>query len=127
MKRIRKRPVPLAFHGIAIRSRDPKKTARRLRELLGWSVLSRTRREVVLGAGPELFLAIRTSPPDASESERVDEIHLAVKEIGRSRRRTEKDPLGGDSWIAEILPSLTLVSREFRRAPSPRWRRKRRR
>jgi len=116
-------PTPLAFHGIGIRARDPEALARRLRRLLGWDVLRRTSREVVLGGGPELFIAIRKGSPDGTAG--VDELHLAVEGIRRSRRKTKEDPLGGDSWAAEIAGPLTLVIREPKRAPAKRWAKRR--
>jgi len=116
-------PTPLAFHGIGIRARDPEALARRLRRLLGWDVLRRTSREVVLGGGPELFIAIRRGSPGGTEG--VDELHLAVEGIPRSRRKTEEDPLGGDSWSAAIGNGLTLTVREPKRAPARRWVKKR--
>jgi len=115
--------TPLAFHGVVIRARDPRALARKLREVLGWGVLRASSREIVLGDGPELWIAIRPSPK--SESESVAELHLAVKDIARSRRKAEEDPLGGDSWSAEIGNALTLTVREPKRAPARSWVKKR--
>jgi hypothetical protein len=116
--------TPLAFHGIVIRSRDPKALARRLRAVLGWRVLRETAREIVLGDGPELFVtirraALRRAGRDAVEG--VEEIHLAVKDIRRARRKTEEDALGGDSFSAEVAPGLTLAVRELKRAATKSW------
>ena len=115
----RRPPTPLAFHGVAIRSRDPRRLARRLRALLGWGVLRESAGETVLGDGPELWIAIRRAAKGSPEG--VDELHLAVEKIGRSRRKTEEDALGGDSWWAPVEAALTLVVRELRRAPRKAW------
>ncbi|MEO8432932.1 MAG: hypothetical protein ABI592_15615 [Acidobacteriota bacterium] len=120
---MKRAPSPLAFHGIGIRAHDPQALARRCRDLLGWRTLSSSRREIVLGEGPELFLAIR--PTRSGEAEGVEEIHLAVEHLKRSRRRATEDSLGGDSWSVSLLAVLALTMREFRRAPKPRWRRRR--
>lgn len=114
-------PVALAFHGIAIRSRNPKALARRLRAVLGWPVLRKNAREVVLGAGPELFISIQPARR-GDPCEGVSELHLAVEQIRRARRRTEPDLLGGDSWTIDVVPGLAWTVREFRRAPRGRWR-----
>ena len=121
----RKRPVPIAFHGITIRAADPVAAARRAAGILGWPVLRRRRGEVVLGEGPELFLRfVRAAPGEAAG---VAELHLAVEELARIRRRTERDDLGGDSAAAMLGDGLALTLREFTRAPGPKWKRPRKR
>jgi hypothetical protein len=116
-------PAPVAFHGITIRARDPEALARRARAILGWPVLRRSRTEVVLGEGPELFLRIvRTR---RGEGEGVSEVHLAVEKLAKSRRKTVEDPLGGDSRTDELLDGVALTLREFKRAPGGTWQKKR--
>jgi len=114
------RPVPVAFHGITFRARDPEALARRARAILGWPVLRKTRREIVLGDGPELFLRIVRGEPDG-----VVELHLAVEKLSKSRRRTERDDLGGDSCSEDLIEGLALTLREFKRAPGRKWNKKR--
>ncbi len=116
-------PIPLAFHGIVIRVREPEAVARTIRELLGWRTLSRGAHDIVLGEGPELFLAIRKT--GRGETEGVESLHLAVERLSRSRRRSAPDALGGDSWTRPLIGDLALTVREFRRAPGSRWRAKR--
>jgi hypothetical protein len=116
---------PLAFHGVTIRSADPEAAARRCRSLLGWRVLRRSSREIVLGEGPELFLWIRRA--GMGEREGVEEIHLAVENLATARRAARPDALGGDSWTRPLADSLALTLREFLRAPAARWRKKRKR
>lgn len=117
-------PIPLAFHGVVIRARDPELVARTVRSLLGWRTLSRSAREIVLGEGPELFLAIRKVR--RGEAEGVEALHLAVERLGQARRKAVSDGLGGDSWTRPLAGALELTVREFRRAPGARWRSKRR-
>jgi hypothetical protein len=116
----KKRPVPVAFHGIAFRARHPEALARRAREIFGWKILRKTRSEIVLGDGPELFLRIVRGEPDG-----VVELHLAVENLSKSRRRTERDDLGGDSRSENLIEGVALTLREFKRAPGPKWRKKR--
>ena len=113
----------LAIHGIAIRSRDVESLAKRLRGLLGLPVLRRSRREVVLGHGPELFIALRRAT--RSRPEGVEEFHIAVKEIAPARRNAREDPLGGDSWTRPLGNELSLTVRQFRRPPRKAWRKAR--
>jgi hypothetical protein len=112
--------VPLGIHGVVLRSADPAALARRWTELTGMEPFRRSRREIVLG-GPELFVIVRKGRADA-----VEELHLAVKKIAAGGRRTRPDPLGGDSW-EKSLGAFSLIVREFRRPPSARWRKTRRR
>lgn len=84
---------------------------------------AQTGREIVLGEGPELFVSIRAARGD--EREGVEEIHLAVKDIRKSRRAAPPDPLGGDSWTRPLKDFLALTLREFKRAPAAKWRKKR--
>ncbi len=133
----KKSPTPLAFHGIVIRTGDPEALARRIAPILGWPVLSRSAAEIVLGAGPELFFILRASrsrgrrtvPNGRDAGVVVEEIHLAVKSIGQSRRRVEQDGMGGDSWSVRLseksAPEVKLHVREFRRAPRGKWKKKR--
>ena len=116
----KRRPVPVAFHGIALRVRDPEAVARRARAILGWPVLRKARGEIVLGEGPELFLRILRG-----ELEGVVEMHLAVEDLSKSRRKTERDDLGGDSRSEDLVESLALTLREFKRAPRAKWKKKR--
>lgn len=113
----------LAIHGIAIRSSDVESLAKRLRGLLGLPVLRRTHREVVLGHGPELFIAVRRAT--GSRPEGIEEFHVAVKEVAPARRQARRDPLGGDSWTRSLTNELSLTVRQFRRPPNRGWRRKR--
>ncbi|MEP6800932.1 MAG: VOC family protein [Acidobacteriota bacterium] len=119
-----KEPTPLGFHGLTVRARDPEALAETWRALLGWEVLRRRRGVIVLGAGPELFVEIRL--PSRGKPEGVEEVHLAVKNLDRSRRRSRPDRLGGDSWTRPLTDLVSLTVREFRRAPAPQWRKRRR-
>jgi hypothetical protein len=120
----RRQPLELVgIHGLEIRSADPAALARRLSDLLGLPVLRRSRGEIVLGRGPELFIAVRRA--GRSQPEGVEEVHVAVKEIAASRRKAREDALGGDSWTRPLDHALSLTVREFRRAPGKAWRRKR--
>ena len=123
MKKRKDLPAPVAFHGIAVRASDPDAAARRAREILGWPVLRRTRSEIVLGEGPELFLRIVRAR--RGESEGVSELHLAVENLSKSRRKTSPDPLGGDSRSDALIRGVALTLREFRRAPKGAWKKKR--
>jgi hypothetical protein len=116
----RRRPELLGFHGIVLSSTEPGPLARRWRELTGLPLLRRGRDEIVLGA-PELFVVVRRK---ASGADTLEEAHLAVEELSATGRRGAPDALGGDSWSRDAGES-TLVVREFRRPPSPRWRRRR--
>ncbi|MEP6769095.1 MAG: hypothetical protein ABJC61_10525 [Acidobacteriota bacterium] len=120
---MKKIPTALGFHGLTIRTRDPEGLAEKCRVLLGWQILRRRRDGIVLGDGPELFLEILRARP--SQAEGVEQIHLAVKHLERSRRPARPDGLGGDSWSRPLLPALGLTLREFERVPSPKWRKKR--
>ena len=113
---------PLGFHGITIACADPAAAAERWRRLLRLPVLRRAPGEVVLGAGPELFVRFRrrSGPP------RVEEVHLAVADLAPLRRPASSDALGGESFSRE-LDGATLFVRRFARPPRPRWKRKRRR
>ncbi len=122
---MKKSPAALGFHGLTIRSRDPEALAEKCRALLGWQVLVRRRGGIVLGGGPELFLELRRGR--RGEAEGVEQIHLAVKHLEWARRLARPDELGGDSWSRPLLPELGLTLREFQRAPSPKWRKKRKR
>ena len=111
------------FHGIVVRASDPEACARRWTELAGFSVLRRSRSEIVLGAGPELFVSIRRAR--AGELPGILELHLAVEKLRATRRRGEKDALGGISWRRELTDGVALVVREFTEAPKPRWKKPR--
>lgn len=115
--------TPLAFHGVTLRSNDPDLLTKKLRALLGWKVLRRGAREVVLGAGPELFVEIRRAR--RGEPEGVYELHLAVEGIRQFRQASRADELGGDSWTRPLMALLALTVREFRRAPAAKWRKPR--
>jgi hypothetical protein len=117
------RPEVLGLHGIVFSTPDPEALAARLQDLLGLPALRRTRSEIVLGSGPECFLAIRRRAHSGGAS--LEEIHVAVSDISRARRRTLPDPLGGDSWSRNISDRLTLTVREFRHPPRGKWRRRR--
>lgn len=117
------RPVPVAFHGIAIRTADPEAAARKAAGILGWPVLRRSRSEVVLGEGPELFLRILRAR--RGEDDGVAELHLAVENLARGRRKTKPDPLGGDSRTDQLIEGVALTLREFKRAPGGGWKKKR--
>ncbi|MEO8191654.1 MAG: hypothetical protein ABI682_15075 [Acidobacteriota bacterium] len=86
-------------------------------------MLRRGQNELVLGDGPELFIAIRRAA--RGEAEGVGEVHRAVKAISNSRRRRASDDLGGDSWTRPLAEGVALTMREFQRAPAARWRKKR--
>jgi hypothetical protein len=105
-----------------IRSADPRAAARAWSRWTGLPARRRGR-DYVLGNGAELFVLIRPSGPDET-ADRVDELHLAVRHLGNSRRATVRDPMGGESIRVE-REGLRLVVREFRREPSPSWRHRR--
>jgi hypothetical protein len=113
----------LGFHGLVLGSSDPDALARLWAELTGLPVLRRSRREIVLGHGPELFVTIRRIR--RGEPDRVEEAHLAVKELAGTRRRGAADALGGDSWRRPAGP-VGLVVRELARPPGAGWGQKRR-
>lgn len=112
----------LGFHGLVFRSADPERTAKEWRAMLGLPVLRRQRGEIVLGAGPELF--VRILKGRRGEAEGLVEIHAAVEEISATGRKSAPDPLGGDSWSRAAGETRVWV-RQFRRAPSAAWRKKR--
>jgi hypothetical protein len=116
-------PAPVAFHGLAIRARNPEAAARRAAAILGWPILRKSRNEIVLGEGPELFLRFLRAAPGQREG--VDEIHLAVEDLSKSRRKTEADALGGDSRTETVTDGVALTLREFKRAPRGKWKRPR--
>jgi hypothetical protein len=111
-------PERLGFHGLVIETSELEADARRWASRTGLPVLFRGKREVILGEGPELFVRLRRG----SGPLRITEAHLAVRNF--SLRNPSADALGGDSRRVPMGP-LVLALREFRRAPSPRWRRKR--
>jgi hypothetical protein len=115
-------PTAVTFHGLTIRASDSRALARRLRDILGWPTLRSSPREIVLGEGPELFL--RIVPGSRTARDGVAEVHLAVKDLAKTRRQNREDALGGDSLRDELSEGFDLVQREFRRAPSARWKRK---
>jgi hypothetical protein len=120
---MRKRePELLGFHGLVLRSADPPALAQQWMNLTGMPVLRRTAREIILGRGPELFVAIRRSRAGVGDG--IVEVHLAVKRLVGAGRRGERDPLGGDSF-SRSAGELRLTMREFRRPPAPRWRKTR--
>ncbi len=111
----------LGVHGLTFRSANPRGLAEKWRSLSGLGPLRKTREGYVLG-GPELFVIVRkgrAASPDA-----LLEIHLAVKDVAVTRRKTVKDALGGDSWSCS-LGSFDLVVRQFQRPPAPSWRQRR--
>jgi len=112
---------PLGFHGVTIGCPDPAGAARKWRALVGFPVLRRSADEVILGAGPELFVRFRRRPGAAA----VEELHLAVEEIGAFRRPSAADPLGGRSFVRDA-PGAALVVRQLERAPAGRWKKRRR-
>lgn len=120
---MKKPPKSVAFHGITLHASRPEALARRLRAVLGWPTLVSSRREIILGNGPELFIQILRSR--RGQSDGVSEIHLAVEDLSKTRRKTTSDPLGGEAVSAELDAGLHLTLREFQRAPARRWRRKR--
>lgn len=116
-----RRSALLGFHGLVFRSADPRRLAEEWRSLSGIGPLRKTREGYVLG-GPELFVIVRKGR--AASADTLDEVHLAIENVAATRRKTVEDPLGGDSW-SRRLGSLDLVVRQFQRAPSGSWRRKR--
>ena len=116
-----KGPELLGIHGLVFSSADPNALAKRWSELTGSTPLRRSRREIVLG-GPELFVTVRRSKKGSADV--LEEVHLAVEEIGSTRRAAREDALGGDSWSRKV-GEFVLVVREFRRAPARPWRRRR--
>lgn len=117
----RKNAVPLGFHGLVFRSANPRRLAEEWRSLSGLGPLRKTRGGYVLG-GPELFVIVRKGR--AASADALEEVHLAVENAAETRRKTAEDPLGGDSW-SRRLGTFELVVRQFQRAPSASWRRKR--
>lgn len=120
----KREPELLGFHGLTFRSPDPEKLAARWQKLTGLPVLRRSPREIVLGHGPELFVAFRRAA--AFGADRLEEAHLAVKKIAETRKKAQPDALGGDSWEREAGRVL-VVGRQFRRPPSARWKKNRKR
>jgi hypothetical protein len=118
-----KRAELLGFHGLVLGSSDPDALARVWMELTDLPVLRRSRREIVLGNGPELFVAIRRLRRGAPD--RLEEAHLAVRDLAGTRRRGAPDALGGNSWRRRA-GALDLVVRELERPPGAAWRKKRR-
>lgn len=118
-----KAPSLLGVHGLVFSSVEPEALAKRWSRLTGLGVLRRSRREIVLG-GPELFVTIRRAVAKSAPADSIEEVHLAVEEIGGTGRKSEKDSLGGESW-SRTLGSLVLFVREFRRPPARKWRRRR--
>ena len=109
---------PLGFHGVVLPVRDPEAEARRWSAALGWPVLRRSRREVVLGKGPELFVAFVRASGSGEAS--IPELHLAVEELREAGR--ESDSMGGES-VRREFSAARLCVREFSRPPDGRWRR----
>jgi hypothetical protein len=115
-----KSPDALGFHGIVVRSADPRAAARVWRRLTGLPVLRRGPNRIVLGRGPELFVEIRRTRRGTPEG--VEEVHLAVREIGALKTGPlVADGLGGDC-LSRKLRHVRVVVRQFRRAPSAPWR-----
>jgi hypothetical protein len=109
---------PLGFHGVELPSSDPARDARRWVAALGLRVLRRSSREVVLGAGPALFVRLVRAPEGAPV-----ELHLAVE--GLRAKDARADELGGDA-VTRALGGARVTVREFRRPSSGRWAPKRR-
>ncbi|HYX22326.1 MAG TPA: hypothetical protein VFA98_15895 [Thermoanaerobaculia bacterium] len=107
----------LGLHGLTLRVDDLDAAERVFRETLGLSVLRRTRREVTLGEGPELFVTLR--PGAGARPPVLEEIHVAVR--GLETRAGEPDAFGGFSVTRRVSGS-TLCVREFRSEPAPLWR-----
>ena len=116
-----KGPELLGIHGLVFSSADPNALAERWSELTGSTPLRRSRRDIVLG-GPELFVTVRRSKKGSADS--LEEVHMAVEEIGPTRKAAREDALGGDSWSRRV-GEFVLVVRQFRRPPSRSWRRPR--
>lgn len=123
MKKKGRKKVPelLGIHGLVFSSADPSALAERWSSLTGSTALRRSRREIVLG-GPELFVIVRRSKKGSADA--LEEVHLAVEDLAATRRKSTKDPLGGDSWSRRV-GDFVLVVRQFRRPPSASWRRRR--
>ena len=115
-------PDLLGFHGLVLGSPDFQVLAGRWAELTGLPVLRRSRREIVLGHGPELFVTIRRLR--RGEPDQLLEAHLAVRELAKTGRPGEPDALGGDSWQRRA-GSIDLIVRELARVPGAGWRKKR--
>jgi len=115
--------VALGFHGAVIRASNVSMAAVLWSRATGLPVRKRSRGEIVLGFGPEIFVVIRKVR--RGEAPGVAELHLAVSGSSRLRRRGKSDALGGDS-MRGLASGVVLEVREFRRAPGPAWRRKRR-
>jgi hypothetical protein len=118
-----KKPEAAGFHGVVIRSADPRAAARAWSRWTGLPARHRGR-DYLLGSGPELFVLVRPSGPDG-RADSVEELHLAMRQFGSSRRTAERDPMGGESFVLE-RNHLRLVVRKFCRQPSHSWRRRRR-
>ncbi|HZI65752.1 MAG TPA: hypothetical protein VFF17_04235 [Thermoanaerobaculia bacterium] len=111
----------LGVHGLVFSSPDPDALASRWKKLTGLAPLRRSRREVVLG-GPELFVIVRRGAKAAGDA--LEEVHVAVEEIGATGKKGSEDALGGDSW-SRSAGSFDVVVRQFRRPPGRAWRRRR--
>ncbi len=53
---------------------------------------------------------------EKASAETIEEVHVAVEEIGAIRKKVESDALGGDSWTRSV-GAFQLVVRQFRRPP----------
>jgi hypothetical protein len=111
----------LGVHGLVLSSADPDGLAARWRNLTGLTPLRRSRREIVLG-GPELFVIVRRSKKGSADA--LEEVHLAVEEIGATGKKAKPDAMGGNSWSRKA-GGFDLVVRQFRRRPASAWRRRR--
>lgn len=103
------------FHGVALPSEDPERDARAWSAVLSLPILRRSRDEVVLGLGPELFVSLVRS---ARGTRRPPELHLAVKDL---RARDAAPDLPGGDGVVYAFGAARLFVREFRRPPSRRW------
>lgn len=110
----------LGIHGVVIFTDRLEAEARLWERASGLPVLRRSRREIVLGYGPELFVALRRAPRGRQTG--VGELHLAVRKLRAAG--SSPDALGGRNVEREIS-GLSLTVREFERPAGGLWKRKR--
>jgi len=98
----------LEIHGVVLATSELEADARRWAARTGLPILFRSRREVILGEGPEPFVQLRRFSGPA----RIEEVHLAVRGFSsRGPPRTRSAATADDVERRKIF----LILREFRR------------